>query len=287
MTGAEDPDTLVREIAARRTARDPAGAARLRLRLASALRDARRWGDAVESAERARRELDRAGLTAEAAVARYLLVELYGEERGHQEEIHALLDELLAVDPLPESLPPRAALLERAARHGRTGRRIELLTEAADRYRAAGDGAAESRVVQEILRVATVPADPAALVSRMDGLIAAGLVDERSLPSIQAELCRLEGETRPEAALERARRHPGDHAGLRIREAFLLLRLGRHAEAEETARRWATGEDGLWFWEACVIVTRSLRERGRPADAVAFLARHGLQPSDLDDVYLD
>ncbi|GAA4927792.1 hypothetical protein [Actinoplanes utahensis] len=289
MTAHPAVDAVVREIAERTAARDVAGTARLRLRVAYLLRDAGRWEDATEAAEAAVRALDRAGLGETAMTARHLLLELYGRVPGQQQETIALLDEMLASPYLREPRPPRAAVLERAATT--SGRRdpVAMLLEAADIHRAAGDRGAEARAVLDALgRVGQPPADWPALVSRVDGLIDAGLVEERSLRSVQAELCRLEGYGgRLEQALERARRHPGDHGELRIREAFLLLGLGRHAEAEALARPWATDEADDLFWEACVIVVGSLRARGREDDAVAFLGAHGLTLADMHDVHLD
>lgn len=281
-------DALVRQIAERTAARDVAGAARLRLRVAHLLRNAARWEDATESAEEAVRSLDRAALPEAAMEARHLLLELYGRTPGHHRETAALLEEMLTAPQMREPGPARAALLERAATIGRRNA-VPMLLEAADIHRAAGDPVAESRAVLDALsRITTPPDDWAALVSRVDGLIGAGLVEERALPSVQAELCRLESHGgRREEALARARRHPGDHAELRIREAFLLLELGRHAEAEEVARPWSADEEGGMFWEACVIVVRSLQARDRRDEAVAFLAAHDMDLDDMDDVYVD
>ncbi|MBB4744127.1 hypothetical protein BJY16_007586 [Actinoplanes octamycinicus] len=63
--------------------------------------------------------------------------------------------------------------------------------------------------------------------------------------------------------------------------------LGRHADAEELAQPWAADPDGLDFWEACLIVVRSLQARDRHTDAEAFLAGHDLSLRDMDDVYFD
>ncbi|BEL12479.1 hypothetical protein Q0Z83_106700 [Actinoplanes sichuanensis] len=283
--GRAEVDALIRAIADRTAARDHAGAARLRLEVARRLHAGRQWDDATESAEEAVRSLDRVGLTAEAMAARWLLVELHQRGHRHREEVRALLEELLAAPHRPEPVPSRAVLLERLADDPGPGRdRVGLLLEAADLHREAGDTAAETRLVLNALSwVTEVPADAAALVSRVDAL-----VGEEVPPSVRAELCRLEGGLGlREQALERARRDPGDDGALRTREAFLLLELGRAAEAEVMARPWADDDDGEWFWEACVIVVRSLQARGREADALAFLAGHDLDLSDMEDVYLD
>lgn len=162
-----------------------------------------------------------------------------------------------------------------------------MLLEAADLHRDAGDKGAEARVLLGALGRGLSPGSWP-LVSRLDELIEAGLVPESSLPAVQAELCRLEADSgQPRAALDRARRHPGDHAVLRLREAWVLLLLDRHADAEELARPWASDADGLYFWEACLIVVRSLQARDRQAGAEAFLAGHDLNLDDMDDVYFD
>ncbi|GIE89692.1 hypothetical protein [Actinoplanes regularis] len=280
-------DALVRAIAERTAARDAAGAARLRLKVALRLSDAGHWGDAIESAEQARRDLTRAGLADDAMTARYLLAGLYSHVAGHRQEIRDLLDELLSAPSLPPALPSRAALLERAAEINSQEHGAAMLLEAADLYRDAGDKDAETRVLLGVLSRG-LPPGSWPLVSRLDELIKAGLVPERSLPAVQAELCRLEAESgQPRASLDRARRHPGDHAVLRLREAWALLMLGRHADAEELAEPWAADANGLYFWEACLIVVRSLQARDRQADAEAFLAGHDLNLHDMDDVYFD
>ncbi|GAA1638102.1 hypothetical protein [Actinoplanes couchii] len=284
-------DALIRAIAERTAARDAAGAARLRLEVALRLRDDGRRGDAIESAEQARRDLTRAGLTGDAMIARHLLTELYAHVAGHLPETRDLLDELLAAPSLPPVLPSRAALLERAAGINDQQRAVTMLLEAAGLHRDAGDTGAEARVLLDALSRG-LPTGSWVLISRLDELmdepIAAGLLPERSLPSVQAELCRLEAEGgRPRAALDRARRHPGDHAVLRLREAWALLMLGGNAEAEDLARPWAADADGLYFWEACLIVVRSLQARDRQADAEAFLAGYDLELHDMDDVYFD
>jgi len=71
-------DDLIGRIAELTAAGDLAGAARARLDVAYVLRNAGRWGEAVEAAEEAHRSLDLAGLGDEASDARRLLVELFG-----------------------------------------------------------------------------------------------------------------------------------------------------------------------------------------------------------------
>jgi hypothetical protein len=86
---------------------------------------------------------------------------------------------------------------------------------------------------------------------------------------------------RPEAALARARRHPGDHPQLRLREARLLLRLDRHAEAEACARPLAA--DGDVQWPAVGVLVRSLLGQGRQPEAEKLLAEYEMDLEDLDD----
>ncbi|GAA4609929.1 hypothetical protein BJY16_007585 [Actinoplanes octamycinicus] len=207
-------DALVRAIAERTAARDAAGAARLRLEVAVRLRDAGRWGDAMVSAEQARRDLTRVGLADDAMTARYLLTELYSHVAEHRQEMRDLLDELLSAPSLPPALPSRAALLEKAADINSQERGVAMLLEAADLYREVGDQGAEARVLLGVLSRG-LPPRSWPLVSRLDELIEAGLVPENSLPAVQAELCRLEaGSGQPQAALDRAGRYPGDYAAL-------------------------------------------------------------------------
>jgi hypothetical protein len=257
---------------------DRAGAARTRLDVAYALRNADQWGDAVETAEEAQRSLDEAGLTDEATAARYLLLELYRRTWQHRTAARAVMAELLAAPHLPPSLPPRVQLLEDAALLADGPEAVDHLLTAADLHRAAGDRPGEARVLVGALRHAyQLPPRWAELVSRMDELIAGGAID---LPAaeVQDQLCRVEMlAERHEAALVRARRHT-----LRLREAGALAGLGRHLEAEEVARPLLT--DDAQAWAACGVIAKSLLARGLQAEAEALLASHEMDLEDLDSL---
>ncbi|GLW31049.1 hypothetical protein [Actinoplanes regularis] len=273
---------LVGEVAARTAAGDAAGAARLRLEVAYALRNAGQWDDATETAEEAQRSLALAGLTAESSVARFLLVELYGRSWQQRDTAYAMITDLLAEPDLPAGLPSRAGLLERAAALTHDGpRAFEHLLAAAALHRDAGDAAGEARaLLGSLRRVQQVPQDWARLVARLDELIAAGALRDGELVDAQHRLCWLETRAgRPEAALERARAW-GDQPRLRLIEAGLLQRLDRHVEAEEVARRLATEPETRD--SAALLVARSLLARDRRPEAEAWLAGFGLELDDLD-----
>ncbi|GAB2597017.1 hypothetical protein Aab01nite_72480 [Paractinoplanes abujensis] len=263
-------DELVGKVADLTAAGDEAGAAQARLDAAYALRNAAQWGDALETAEEARRSLDRAGLTDAALEARWLLIELNRRTGQRPEARRAVIDELLAAPRLPASLPPRAVLLEETAYPSDGQRAADQLFEAAALHRAAGDAEAEARTLTKALGSGTtVPADLDELVSRVDALDAVHAQDD---------LCRLlKLAGRPEDALARALRHAETDSELVLTAAELLLELGRPAEAEETARRLLDDED--LDWDAAVLVARSLRARGE--DAAAFMEEHHLDDGDL------
>ncbi|MET7398815.1 hypothetical protein ABZS66_35535 [Dactylosporangium sp. NPDC005572] len=271
---------LVRRVADLTAAGDRAGAARTQLEVAYALRNAAQWSDAIETAEEAQRSLDGAGLTEDAVVARYLLVELYRRSSRHWDLIAALVDELMAAPVWPPALPPRAAVLEDASFVLDWQRGVEQRIRAADLYRAAGDPAAEARCLHRSLprRHDGYPADPD-LVTRLDALIAAGHVPAADLPGVQGGLSRMQeliGDL--EGALQRVAPYP-----FPLWQAHLLLRLGRPAEAEALARPLMDADDGGVNWTAWVLVARSLRAQDRPAEAVALMAEHGVDEYyDLD-----
>jgi tetratricopeptide (TPR) repeat protein len=276
-------DELVARIAGLTAAGDLAAAARARLEVAFALRNAGQWGDAVETAEEAQRSLDLAGLTDEAMTARHLLVELHGRAWKQRPTAYAIMEELLAAPRLPDALPPRAELLEQAAGLVSGQPAVEHLLAAAELHREAGTGPAEARILGDVLRRTTEPPPNwSALVSRVDELAAAGILTGNDLLIAQERLCRVEALVgRHEAAVERARRHPGAHPPLRLREAGLLLHLSRFAEAEQCARPLITEEDVQW--SALMIVGRSLLAQGRKPEAEAFLADHDMDLGDLEE----
>jgi hypothetical protein len=262
---------------------DTAGAARVRLQVAYALRNAGQWNDAVEVAEEAQRSLDVAGLADQAIEARHLLVELYGRDWRQRRTALSLLEEILAAPSLPGTVPPRAELLEQAATLTYGPKAASHLRAAADLHRAAGDGAREAdALIKAMTRTGQPPADWAELVARVDERIAAGDVPPDRILDAQARLCTAEAAAgRFEDALRRAQRHAGDHPVLRQREAALLLQLGRAAEAEERARPLVN--DAQVSWQARQTMAKSLLAQGRKEDADAFLADNGMDQDDLDD----
>jgi tetratricopeptide (TPR) repeat protein len=274
-------DALVAKVAELTASGDAAGAARTRLDVAFALRNAAQWADAVETAEEARRSLDAAGLTDDALAARYLLVELY--ERAYQQDlVRPLLEDLLAAGHLPASVPPRADLLERAARLSDPPRATEQLLEAAALHRESGDHSDEARVLALAAQWAQEPSPHVvALTTRLDELISGGHVDYRQQVLVVNQLCRLhqlQGD--PQAALELAMRHAGPWPPLRVRAAELLLAAGRYAEAEQWARqhvaRTSLGR------RAGAVVAASLRGQGKP-DEISTQPAEGDDYDDYDD----
>jgi hypothetical protein len=278
--GKRAVDDLIGQVADRTAAGDETGAARRRLDVAYALRNAAQWGDALETAEEARRSLDRAGLTAEGFQARYLLLELYRRIPQPLAARQALTEELLTAPQLPETLPPRAILLEETAHPADGQRAADRLLEAAALHRAAGDEPAEARTLVMALRFCReVPADLAGIASRVDAIVTG-----QAVADAQDHLCRLEIMAgRPEQALVRAERHAAASAELALRAANLMLDAGRYAEAEQLARPLAEAgdEDVDVTWPAAIVVARSLRARHQ--DASEVMAEHGIDEDDLAD----
>lgn len=269
-------DELVRKVADRTAAGDEAGAARARLDAAYALRNASQWGDALETAEEARRSLDRAGLADEGFEARYLLIELY--RRTHQQAgpRQALVDELLAADRLPPSLPPRVVLLEETALPEDGQRAAERLFEAAALHRAAGDTAAEARTLVKALRsCGAVPDNLGEIAARVDAIVSGP-----DVATAQSQLCRLY-ETAGDlpAALARASRFASAGPELVMQAARLLMKLEQFSAAEERARPLLGGEQFPYGWEAAVLIAECMRARGE--DASAFMAEHDVDEDDL------
>ncbi|MEV0898576.1 hypothetical protein [Actinoplanes sp. NPDC049802] len=268
--------TLVGRVAESTVAGDAAGAACARLELAYLLRNAGRMADATETAEEARRSLDLAGLTMEAARCRYLLAELYRRDGRHRETTHLLLTELLALPELPKGLPNRAALLREAAdaSHGDTA--AAYLLEAAALLRTSRGTAKEAKaLVDAMLKCETPPADWVEVLARIDELPPP--YKGRRATDIQLSLCEIAWNAgRPDLALERAQRHPE----LRWPEAVLLLSLHRPAEAEEVVR--AMFGSGRRPPSAVLLLGRSLVAQGRRDEAEALLKESGMDSGDLE-----
>ena len=143
---------LVTSIGDLTAAGDLAGAARRRLEVAYALRDAAQWPDAVEAAEEAVRSLRRAGLAQERVDASYLLYRLHRRaDHHHAADAAAAVDEILAGDLLPTGVASRAALYEDSAGMlwGRPA--YDRLVAAAEAYRGDGDAAGELRTLADAL----------------------------------------------------------------------------------------------------------------------------------------
>ncbi|GAA2595181.1 hypothetical protein GCM10010435_87760 [Winogradskya consettensis] len=172
----------VEHVAALTAAGDLAGAARERLQVAYALRNADQWRDATEAAEEAVRSLDRAGLADDAVRGRYLLWELYQRSRGRR-QAEAVLDAIGEAAHVPDDLPAYATLLEQAGDTQHREPAAQRFLAAADRHRTTRLAAAQ----------ATAPADQASTAA--DRLVAGGgvtvadrLVSERELSAAADEL---------------------------------------------------------------------------------------------------
>ncbi|GGM59469.1 hypothetical protein ACFFX1_41480 [Dactylosporangium sucinum] len=277
--GGEATAALVRKVADLTAAGDREGAARTQLEVAYALRNAAQWGDAIETAEEAQRSLDGAGLTEDAMSARYLLVELYGRS-NRRHLVAALVDELLAAESLPPSVPAPAALLEQTINAMDWSRAVDQLVRAADLHRAADDPGAELRCLRKALpRLFEASPAAEALLARLDALVAAGHVPAAELPDLQARLSRvLEQLGDLDGALARVEPHP-----FPLRKAHLLLRLGRAVEAEEVARPSLEDGDEDVAWTAAVLLTRSLRAQSRDAEAEALMEEYGVEDYALEE----
>ncbi|GIF53389.1 hypothetical protein DFJ67_4530 [Asanoa ferruginea] len=282
---------LVERVAALTGAGDHAGAARARLQVAYALRNADRHDDAVEAAEEAVRSLDRAGLPTDAVRARYLLWELYRRSWENRREALAILDAIGAAGDIPDDLPGYEVLLEEAADLAPGADAANRLFAAAERHRAAGRAADEFRTLR---RAAAALPDPderlSAALDRLESL-AAGDAD---LPV--AELARAD------LLVGRAAAHAGDldAALLRTQRALdrlaaadlarerlaaslswarLLFTAGRLVEAEQQARAILAEDPDQWY--AGALAARSLKAQGRDADATEFMADYGIDEDDL------
>lgn len=280
IAGGSVSGELVRKVAALTAAGDLAGAASARLEVAYALRNAGQWDDALETAEEAHRSLALAGLDEETLVARYLLAELYGRSWQQRSTAYTMMVEILAEPRLPSSLPSRPELLEKAAGLDLGQAATKHLREAAALYREAGDLVGEARALSDtVRRYRETPPDWAELRARLDELSDAGVVPD--LVRTQLHLAGLEARSgQVEAALARVRKWSA-YPKMRLREAGLLLHLGRAVEAEEAVRPLLT--EAEFQREAVRLVGRALVAQGRDAQAEAFLAEFQLETDDLDD----
>ncbi|MCU7728024.1 hypothetical protein ODJ79_30265 [Actinoplanes sp. KI2] len=276
--GKERIDELVARVAQLTVAADAPAAARARLDIAYQLRNAAQWADATETAEEALRSLQQAGLTDEALAARHLLVELYRRDWRRRDTAYTLLGELLDAASLPDGLPSRAALLEEAAvlTHGPAA--AAHLLAAADLYRASADAPGEARSLRNTRGHGPI-ADHT--IARLDALT--GSLRGDDLLDTQEMLCNHDAAAgRHGAALDRARRYPGNHAGLRNSEINSLLALNRPVEAEERARELVAADRANWWPK--MLVAKALLAQDRRPDAEAFLTEHDIDPSELDEL---
>jgi len=279
-------DAIVRQVADLTAAGDRPAAAQAQLEVAYALRNAAEWSDAIEAAEEAQRSLDAAGLVDDGLAARYLLVELYGRSR-RSPTVLALVDELLAAPQLPDSVPPRALLLEETAYLAGRGAGERLL-RAAELYRSASDHSGEARCLHTALAwLSEDSTQTPGVLARLDELIADRQVEDSRLPDLYEAMASAQAKAGDlTGALERSGRSPRP---LHLFRAGLLLRLGRLAEAEQLGRHaMQVSNDDETIWDGAVVVARSLIAQDRTAEAEAFMAEHELDEDDVtavDDEY--
>ncbi|SDY42506.1 hypothetical protein SAMN05444365_102225 [Micromonospora pattaloongensis] len=287
---------LLERVAELTAAGDEAGAARARLDVAHALRNAGRWEDAVEAAEEAMRALHRAGLASDATRCRYLLWQLYSRAWHHRNDAIGVLDEILDADAPADRVPPPEVLLEEAADVLGGGEAVTRLLAAADRHRAHAARSAELRTLRKALTLmgAQAPTDLAtATLDRADTLIAAdrnGTADEAAYVDVAAARL-LAAADQVDAAigrLDRALVHfeaaalPQQLADALIHRARLQLKASRPIEAEAQARDVLATEPERHGWTATMIVAKSLRMQGRTEDAAQFMAEHEIDDDDLE-----
>ncbi|GAA2509597.1 hypothetical protein [Winogradskya humida] len=297
----------VEQVAALTAAGDLAGAARGRLQVAYALRNADQWRDATEAAEEAVRSLDRAGLADDAVRGRYLLWELYQRSRGRR-QAEAVLDAIGEAAHVPDDLPAYATLLEQAGDTQHREPAAQRFLAAADRHRTTRLAAAQATTAADQAVTVTdhLAADQASTAA---GRLAAGegitvadhLVSERELGAAADEL----------RTLGKAARclSPSEEARVVIARAAQLIaaypgvpvaEIGRlHAVAAFNAERpeiavvrialavAAFGTAGAASDLSAVLVNRAelLLAAGRPAEA-EWQARELLAGPD-DDIHWD
>jgi tetratricopeptide (TPR) repeat protein len=287
---------LVERVAELTATGDPAGAAKARLDVAYALRNADRWSDAAEAAEEAVRSLDRAGLTEDTVRCRYLLFELYQRSREHRSQALAAVDAIGVAAAIPDDLPPYEALLEQAAGLTHGAEKAKRLLAAGERYRAAGRVADEFRTLTRALatpgshgpddayreafaRAELLARTQAGLPAGERGhfhLIAADVAEagdriDEALQQIEGAISCFE---RADLTREWLRTH--------MRRAQLLLMAGRAAEAETQARELFGSEIPDVTWAAGLVAVKALQDQGLNDEARALMDELGLEDSDLN-----
>ncbi|WP_229399036.1 hypothetical protein [Micromonospora okii] len=277
------------------------GDAFLRWELANAYRVAGRPAEAAEVAEEAVLGLDRLGAQAEADGCRHLLAGIY-VDLGELDPALALLDQLARNLDGPDNLPHRAQVLEEAGGllydADRDALAAQRFAEAATAYRLAGARVDELRARRREADSLHWSGDVAAAVRAVgvvDSLAAAltGAPEEPPVVTYEVALAAevaarvLAGDDRPDEGLERLAGVPGR---LRSIEAFgeaarvellggeLLARAGRPGEAEPVLREVLGGlpSGSRPAAQAAWLLARVLDELGRPDEAAAVRAEHGL-----------
>ncbi|MGC4808379.1 hypothetical protein [Micromonospora sp. DT233] len=277
------------------------GDAFLRWELASAYRAAGRPAEAAEVAEEAVLGLDRLGAQAEADGCRHLLAGIY-VDLGELDPALALLEQLAHNLDGPDNLPHRAQMLEEAGGllydADRDALAAQRFAEAATAYRLAGAAVDELRArrreAESLLWAGDVPAAERG-VELCDGLAVALTGQPEQPPAVTYEVALvaevaglvLNGAGRPDEALERL---AGVPARLRSIEAFgeaarvellvgeTLSRAGRPVEAEPLLREVLGGmpQGSRSALRAAWLLAGTLDELGRPDEAAAIRAEHGL-----------
>jgi tetratricopeptide (TPR) repeat protein len=288
---------LVERIADLTAAGDLAGAARTRLQVAYALRNADRWQDAAEAAEEAVRTLDRAGLDTDAVRCRYLLWELYRRSYAHRGDALAVLDSIGSAAVIPADLPAYEALLEEAGDLLYGDQAADRLLAAAERHRAAGRVLDEFRTLRKALAAcASGHTDERlrAVLGRADQLAAEhGDLPTAEVGRLDAIAARIAGaDGRRDEALGRVGRAvgsfeqadaPQEWISALLLRARLLLAANRAVEAEAQAREVLTSGEETAAWAAGIVVAKSLQAQGRNDDAQAFMSECGIETYELDE----
>ncbi|WP_174537052.1 hypothetical protein [Micromonospora chalcea] len=278
------------------------GDALLRWELAEAYRMAGRLAEAAEVAEEAVLGLDRAGAQAEADRCRHMLSGIYAG-LGETDLALAVLDTLADNLDGPDNLPRRAQVLEESGGllydADRDALAAQRFAAAANAWRLAGFQVDELRARRrELLALHWSGELPAAVaaIERVDAAAAAvsGQDDEPPVVTYERAMAAdavarvLIGEDRLTAALDRLEGVPGR---LRSIEAFgeaaqvevltgeLLLRDGRPEQAEGLLRPVLGGlpTGSRPAAQAAWLLARALDDQGRPAEAAAVRAEHGIE----------
>ncbi|WP_320068376.1 hypothetical protein [Micromonospora sp. RTGN7] len=279
----------------------------LRWELATAYRAAGRPAEAAEVAEEAVLGLDRLGAQAEADGCRHLLAGIY-VDLGELEPALALLDQLAHNLDGPDNLPYRAQVLEEAGAllydADRDALAAQRFAEATTAYRLGGAPLDELRARRREAEALFWSGDvPAALhaVEVCDGLAAALTGQPEEPPAVTYEVAMvaeaaalvLAAATRTDEALDRLAGVParlrgieafGEAARVELLTGETLAGAGRPGEAEPLLREVLGGlpPDSRSASRAAWLLAGTLDELGRPDDAAAIRAEHGLNDDGND-----